>query len=157
MKSANRLLLGIGITIVALAAIAVALVLFTQNNVVLLPQDTPEGTVQRFLIAIQDKDYPKAYNYLRITEKDLKVSYDDWVRFDIPMMASTAQPAWKATLGKTTISGNNASVEVFVDTFRPNANGPFGSSTYTQLIMFQLTKADNSWLITTRPPLYWLY
>ncbi len=156
MKSAKRLLFGIGITIAALAVIAVVLV-FTQKDVTLLPQDTPQGTVQRFLMAIQEKDYPKAYNYLQITEKDIKVTYDDWVRFDVPLMASTAQPAWKATLGKTTIFGSNASVEVFVDTFRPNGNGPFGSSTYTQLIMFQLTKAGNSWLITTRPPLYWLY
>ena len=156
MKSAKRLLLGIGIAITAMAVIAVILV-FTQKNITLLPQDTPQGTVQRFLIAVQDKDYPEAYSYLQITEKDVKVSYDDWVRFDIPMMSSTSQPAWKATLGQTTISGNNASVEVFVDTFRPNGNGPFGSSTYTQLIMFQLTKAGNSWLINTRPPLYWLY
>ena len=156
MKSAKRLLLGIGIAIAALAVIAVVLV-FTQKNVALLPEDTPQGTVQRFLIAIQDKDYPKAYNYLQITEKDLKVSYDDWVRFDVPLMSSTSQPAWKATLGQTTIYGSNASVEVFVDTFRPNSNGPFGSSTYTQLILFQLTKTGNSWLINTRPPLYWLY
>ena len=156
MKSAKRLLLGIGITIVALVVIAVVLV-FTQKNVPLLPEDTPQGTVQRFLIAIQNKDYPQGYNYLQITEKDIKVTYDDWVRFDIPSMSSTSQPAWKATLGQTTISGNNASVEVFVDTFRPNSNGPFGSSTYTQLILFQLTKVGNSWLITTRPPLYWLY
>ena len=161
MKSAKRLLLGIGIAIAALAVIAVVLV-FTQKDVTLLPQDTPQGTVQRFLIAVQNKDYPQAYSYLQITERDVKgldgkVSYDDWVRFDVPLMSSTSQPAWKATLGQTTISGSNASVEVFVDTFRPNSNGPFGSSTYTQLILFQLTKTGNSWLINTRPPLYWLY
>lgn len=156
MKSVKRLLLGIGIAIAALAVIAVVLV-FTQKNVTLLPEDTPQGTVQRFLIAVQDKDYPKAYGYLQITENNVKLTYDDWVRFDIPSMSSTSQSAWKATLGQTTISGSNASVEVFVDTFRPNGNGPFGSSTYTQLIQFQLTKAGNSWLITTRPPLYWLY
>lgn len=161
MKSAKRLLLGIGIAIAALAVIAVVLV-FTQKDVALLPPDTPQGTVQRFLIAVQNKDYPRAYDYLQITEKDVKgldgkVSYDNWVRFDIPSMHSTSQPAWKATLGQTTISGDNASVEVFVDTFRPNTNGPFGSSTYTQLIQFQLTKTGNSWFITTRPPLYWLY
>ena len=157
MKSPNRLLLVIGIVIAALAVIAITLVFFTQNNVALLPPDTPQGTVQRFLIAVQNKDYPQAYSYLQITEKDVKVPYDDWVRYDVPSMLPSSQPAWKATLGKTTIYGSNASVEVFVDTFRPNMNGPFGSSTYTQLISFQLSKVGNVWLITTRPPLYWLY
>ncbi len=154
MKSPNRLLLGLGIAIAALAVIAVALVLFTQNTVSLLPQDTPQGTVQSFLLAIQNKDYPKAYNYLQLTEKGARVPYDEWVR-DIPSTLPSSQSAWKATLGQATISGKNASVEVLVDTFRPN--GPFGNSTFTQQVNFQLTKVGNSWLITTRPPLYWLY
>ena len=155
MKSPNRLLLGIGVAIVALAAIAVALVLFTQNNVSLLSPDTPEGTVQRFLIAVQDKDYRQAYSYLQITEKDVKVPYAEWVR-DVPIFISPpSQTAWKATLGKTTVSGNNAGVEVLIDTFRPG--GPFENSTYTQQVYFQLTKIGDSWLITTRPPLYWFY
>lgn len=154
MKSPNHLLLGLGIAITSLTVIAVALVLFTRNIVPLLPQDTPQGTVQSFLLAIQNKEYPKAYNYLQLTENGAKVSYNDWVR-DIPSMTPSPQAAWKATLGQTTITGNNASVEVLVDTFRPN--GPFGSSTYTQAVTFQVTKVGNSWLITTRPPLYWLY
>ncbi|MFH1382253.1 MAG: hypothetical protein ABIH70_05095 [Chloroflexota bacterium] len=154
MKSPNRLLLGLGLAIAALAIIAIGLVLFIPKTVSLLPEDTPEGTVQRFLLAVQEKDYPKAFTYLNLVEAGKTVTYSDWVR-DIPAPFTSTQSSWKATLGRSTVSGNNASVEVLIDTFRPN--GPFGSSTYTQQFNFQLTKTGNSWFITSRPPLYWLY
>jgi hypothetical protein len=154
MKSPNRLVLGLGIAIAALAVIAIVLVLLTRNSVSLLPENTPQGTVQRFLLAIQNKDYPKAYSYMQLVESSKSVTYDEWLR-DIPNTLPSTQSSWKANLGRTTVNSNSATVEVIVDTFRPD--GPFGNSTFTQLVNFQLTKIGDSWLITTRPPLYWIY
>jgi hypothetical protein len=77
-------LLGFGITIGILVIIAVALVLSTRGSVSLLPADTPQGTVQRFLVALQDKDFQKAYSYLSLDVKGGKMPYQDWVNTMCP-------------------------------------------------------------------------
>lgn len=155
MKSSSRFLLGFGITIGILVIVAVALVLSTRGNgVSLLPENTPQGTVQRFLVALQDKDFPKAYSYLSVERNGVKMTYDDWLRSKPPIFQSP-ESAWKATLGNTTITGNSATVEVIVDIFRPS--GPFEGPVRSQTIFFQLTKAGDSWFITSPAELYWLY
>ena len=84
MKSSSRLLLGFGITIGILVVVAVALVLSTRGSVPLLPEDTPQGTVQRFLTALQNKDLQKAYTYLSLDVKGEKMPYQDWVNTMCP-------------------------------------------------------------------------
>jgi len=65
VKSSSRLLMGFGIGIIVLVIITVVLALsLGQKNAPLLSADTPEGAVQRFLLAVQSKDYTAAYNYL---------------------------------------------------------------------------------------------
>ena len=84
MKSSNRLLLSFGVGIGILVVVAVALVLSTSGSVSLLPEDTPQGTVQRFLMALQDKDLQKAYSYLSLDVKGGKMPYQDWVNTMCP-------------------------------------------------------------------------
>ena len=61
MKTSNRFLLGFGIIIVAIVGIAVTLAITGGNEPVkLLPDTSPEGIVQRFLMAVKDHDYLKA-------------------------------------------------------------------------------------------------
>ncbi len=155
MKSSRRLFIGFGIAIGVLVIVTIALVLSTRGgSVSLLPEDTPQGTVQRFLIVVQDRDFPKAYAYLKVEERGIILSYSDWVR-NIPPAFQSSPSAWKATLAATTVTGNQASVEVVVDVFRPG--GPFEDPVRSQTVSFQLTKIGGTWFITTRPPLYWLY
>jgi hypothetical protein len=134
----------------------VSLVLLTKGNeVTLLPEDKPQGTVQRYLIAIQDKDYPQAYSYLSFDTSGQITTYDDWLRSVTVMPETYSQPAWKATLGKTTQNGDNATVEVTIDTFR--TGGLLGDSQFSQYITFQLTKSGNSWFITSPTYIFWIY
>ncbi len=65
------------------------------------------------------------------------------------------QTAWKATLGKATQNGDYATVEVTVDTLRPG--GPFENPVRSQQIIFQLSKIDGKWLITSPTYIYWIY
>ena len=154
MKAANRFALGFVIAILALIAVTVGLALLTHGPTVSLPEDTPDGTVQRFLTAVQNRDFPKAYGYLSHDQKGALATYDDWIR-SVQPPSQTSRPAWRATLGKTTTSGNYSSVEVIVDVFQPG--GPFENPVRTQTVLFQLTKTGNSWFITSPPYLYWIY
>ncbi len=58
MKTSSRFLIIFGIIITAIVAIAVTLAVTGGNEQVkLLPETSPEGIVQRFLMAVKDLDY----------------------------------------------------------------------------------------------------
>ena len=99
MKSSSRLLLISAVAIAILVIVAVVLVLTMpgEESVSLLPEDTPEGTVQRYLLALQVEDYLKAYSYLSPQRTD-KIPYEEW-----RLVSPGERPGWKATLGKSTI------------------------------------------------------
>jgi hypothetical protein len=154
MNSSNRWLIIFAIVIGILVIATVSLVLLIKGNeVTLLPEDTPQGIVQRYLIAVQEKDYPVAYNYLYFDSSQKNQTYNDWLSMVMPQASN--QVTWKASLGKTTQNGNNASVEVIIDTVRPG--GPFGNPTSSQQILFQLSKIDGKWLIASPTYIYWIY
>jgi hypothetical protein len=154
MNSSNRWLIIFAIVIGILVIATVSLVLLIKGNeVTLLPEDTPQGIVQRYLIAVQEKDYLEAYKYLSFSPSEKILTYDDWARMIMPQPSS--QSTWKATLGKTTQNENNASVEVIIDTVRQG--GPFGNPTSNQQVVFQLSKIDGKWLITSPTYIYWIY
>jgi len=134
----------------------VSLVLLTKGDEVeLLQEDTPQGIVQRYLIAIQEKNYQKAYNYLSFDPLQKISTYDDWLRMVIGELQISNQSTWKATLGKITQNVDNATVEVTIDTFRPRA--PFEDPLHSQQINFQLSKINGKWVITSPTYIYWFY
>ena len=154
--NSRRWLIVFAVIIGILAIITVSLVLSTKGNqVTLLPEDTPQGIVQRYLIAVQEQNYREAYGYLSFDPSQKITTYDDWLRMvgGIPQMPY--QATWKATLGKTTQNGDGANVEVSIDTFRPG--GPFVDPVRSQLIIFQLAKIGGKWLITSPTYIYWIY
>jgi hypothetical protein len=156
MNSSRRWLIIFAIVISILVIATVSLVLLMKGNeIALLPQDTPQGIVQRYLIAVQEKNYQKAYNYLSFEPSQKIKAYDDWLRMVIGAPQISDQPAWKATLGKTIQNGDNVTVEVIIDTFRPG--GPFEDLLRSQQIIFQLSKIDGNWLITSPAYIYWIY
>ena len=116
-----------------------------------MPEDTPEGTVQRFLLAVRDEDYLAAESYL-------SPPIDDKVAYDLRRnrVAGLGEgPGWKATLGKSVVRNNEATVDVVVDVFRPS--GPFENSVRTYRVTFFLKKEGASWKITSPVNLWWLY
>ena len=153
--NSSRRWLGVFAVIIGILVIAtVSLVLFNNGKkVTLLPEDAPQGIVQRYLIAIQNGDYQQAYTYLSIEQSGKAFTYGDWLD-SLPVYQST-QSAWKATLGEVTQNGNYATVEVIIDTF--HAAGVFGGSQLSQPISFQLTKTGNSWFITSPTYIYWIF
>src|SRR4030042_4368109 len=100
----------------------------------LLPEDTPEGIVQRYFLALQAKDYVTAYSYLSSPTREQN-PYEMWRGYFI---SSEEKPEWKVTLGESAVTDNEATVEVTVDIFKPG--GPFGNPVDTYNITFFLKK-----------------
>lgn len=155
MSNSRRFLLGFGISILVIVAVAVIIAIIGSNQPVkMLPENSPEGTVQRFLTAVKDRDYTKAYDFLAPqTGTDKVNTLDQWVRSTQYSRDTTS--SWKASIVKSTITDDNASVEVAIDVFRPN--GPFADPVSSNHITFLLQKAGDLWLIEQPVDLWWLY
>ena len=151
MKSSSRLLLAFGVAIGVLVIVAVVLVLaIPRGGGPLLPEDTPEGTVQRYLLALEAEDYLKAYSYLSPAPRE-KIPYEPWRE---PLVTFGERPGWKATLGESVVRGDEATVKVKVDVFRPS--GPFGNPVRTHDIAFFLKKEGAHWRITSPVDVRWI-
>jgi len=153
VKPSSRWLLIFGAAIGVLAIVAIVLV-FTMGgpgSAPLLPEDTPEGTVQRYFLALQAEEYTTAYSYLTPppTEKE---PYQEWRS---PLIRPEEKPGWKVTLGKSAVSDNKATVDVVVDIFRPG--GPFDNPVSTQRVTFFLKQEGTSWKITSPWDVWWLF
>jgi hypothetical protein len=158
MNSSRVWLIIFAIVVSILVIATVSLVLLTKGNEVnILPDNTPQGIVQRYLVALQEKDYQKAYTFLSFDPSEKIQTYNDWLRMVIGGPQISNQSAWKAALGKTTQNGegDNATVEVIIDTFRPG--GPFEDPVRSQSIIFQLRKINDQWLITSPTYIFWIY
>ena len=153
MRSSSRLLLAFGVAIGVLVIVAIVLVLtmVSKEPSPLLPEDTPEGTVQRYLLALENEDYLKAYSYVSPTS-DSKITYESWRG---SFSTSRERRGWKATLGKSSVMGDEATVDVVVDVFSPR--GPFENPVRTQYITFHLKKVDASWSIVDPVWLWFFY
>ena len=154
MNSSRRWLVIFAIVIIALVLATVLLVFLTKGNEVdLLPEDTPQGVVQRYLIALQDRNYQEAFNYLSFAPSENINSYADWVRMrGVPRISDEA--TWKATLGETMQNGDNATVQVIIEALR--LGGPFDNPVRSQQMSFQLKRIDGQWLITSPTYIFWI-
>jgi hypothetical protein len=144
-----------GAVIGVLALVALVMVLATSNKPVkLLPDDTPEGVVQRYILAIDQGDYLSAWNYLSPAPIDkAPQTYEDWRR---SFSFGGTRPAYKATLGPTHLNGDMATVEVIIDTFR-QTDGLFNNPVYTNRVAFSLTRMGTGWKITDPTYVWWIY
>jgi hypothetical protein len=161
MRSSSRVLLGFGIA-VAVLVIATIVLVFTlgQKNMPLLDENTPEGTVQRYLLAIQDREFTRAYGYIYIpsapTPTDVpKPVYPSTYDYWLISAENAANKTWKASLGRTTVSGNIATVAVTVEVFM--TRGLFENPVSTNNVVFSLQKQGANWLITSPSDVYWVY
>jgi hypothetical protein len=155
MNSSRRWLIIFAIVISVLVIATASLVLLTKGKeIALLPEDTPQGIVQRYLIAVQEQNYQKAYDYLSFDPSEKIHTYDNWFRMMIDEPQISNQSVWKATLGKITQNGDDAIVEVTIDT---GTGGPFEGLSRSHQIIFQLSKIDGKWLITSPTYIYWIY
>ncbi len=147
MKSSNKWLLGFGIAIGILVVVAVVLVLAMPgtDEIKLLPENTPEGTVQRYVFAVKNRDYEEAYGYLSesaIAEEERYNSFEEWSRM---FLNRASEEPWRANIGKAEYFDNKALVDVTIEIFSPA--GLFGDPVRESYYPFTLEQQDGVWKI----------
>jgi len=144
----DRFLLGILIFIVLLVVIALGIFLIRGDDQSYGSEDSPEGVVWNYTLAVQNMDFERAYSYLadNIHKPDFETFRYSFLNNQLDTNNASIQ------IGATRNSGGfEAFVEVAViyssnDLFSsPNPRGEIAS----------LIKQSQDWKITSMPHPYW--
>jgi hypothetical protein len=150
----DKFLIGIIIGIVALAVLAVALVLARGRGETYVADDTPAGVARNYFLAVQRRDYQKAYDYLSNDLKN-KPTLDDFISVvSNQYNGGNSEAALK--VGNTTLTGDVATVDQTITTY--TGGGPLESNRYASPNTAQLRRnAQGDWKLTGYPYPYWGY
>jgi hypothetical protein len=144
----DRFLLGILMGIGALVVLALAL-FFTRKDDTLIygPEDTPEGVVHNYVVAVLQRDYEKAYGYL--ADKKDKPTLE---QFRNTFLQNYVNPENTGVdIGGSEISGNQAFVTVYM---QYGSSDPFSSGNRNE-DRAVLLKQDGLWKLTQMPSNFW--
>jgi hypothetical protein len=139
----DRFLVGILTGIVVLIIAALSVFFLRQDKQTYGPEDTPEGVVHNYVLAVINKDYQKAYNYLADLEN--KPSYDNFRRSFVTGSINPLNAGVK--IGKADVTDEDATVEV---SMLNTPSDPFGSE-YNNVGVAQLVKQNGTWKISSMP------
>lgn len=146
----DRFLLGILIGIGALVVLALAL-FFTRKEGALAygPEDTPEGVVHNYVVAVFQRDYEKAYGYL--ADKKDKPTLE---QFRQPFLQNYVNPRNTGVdIGGVEFSGDQAYVTVYI---QYGSSDPF-SSGYRNEERAVLVKQGGQWKLEQMPGNFWYW
>ena len=141
-KFLTAILAGIGILILA----ALAIFFLRQSRETYLPDDTPEGVVHNYLLAILQKDYVRAYGYL--AEGENKPSYED---FEMHFLGNSSIEENSIEIGETRFVNDKALVQVILS----NGTDPYRSYYTEGNESARLIRQDGQWRITEMPLPFW--
>ncbi len=135
----TAILIGIGVLIVA----ALAVYFTRRGESTYAAENTPDGVVHNYVLAVLNRDYQKAYSYLA----DLK-DKPTFEQFRQAFAVGKLNPSGNSIqIGKSSVSGNDASVEVDM-VYQPS--DPF-SSGYNNVGTAQLVRQGDAWKISAMP------
>jgi hypothetical protein len=150
MMKNDKFLIAIIGGIILLVVVALVLVLARAQNQEYMADDSPAGVVQNYFVAIQRKDYERAYSYLS-DELRTKPNLDRFIR-DM----SNIRDESSLKLGETRLGDVTTQVDVALSTY--SGGGIFDSGTYTNQGTVTLrATADGQWKLTSFPYPYWGY
>lgn len=139
----DRFLTGILIGIVLLMIAALAAFFTRQGKQTYVSDQTPEGVVHNYFLAVLNKDYQKAYGYL--ADLDNKPTFNEFRQAFAVGRLNPANNGIK--IGKADVTGDDASVEVSM-VYTPG--DPF-STGYNSVGSAQLVKQGDEWKIASMP------
>lgn len=146
----DRFLTGILIGIAVLMIVALT-VFFSRKdgNLNYIADDTPEGVVQNYVVALHKRDFDKAYGYL--AELENKPTPE---QFHQSFLNHSIDPTNAGLeLGKTEIMGDSASVSLNIIY---GQSDPFSSGS-RNLDYAQLVRQNGAWKIKQMPYSFWAY
>lgn len=145
----DRFLLGILIGIAVLVLLALVVFFLRPDGLQYGPDDTPEGVVRNFVVAIHLQDYQKAYDYL--AEGENKPTFD---QFSDPFQLKYITPAEAGIeILDASTSAQSASVQASIIY---NARDPFAGS-YRSSDQAMLVLQSGQWKIKQMPYPFWYY
>jgi hypothetical protein len=136
--SPNLWLVTVVLVVVALAITGIIVALVTSRTEATLPASSPEGVVQRYLRALENRRYEDAYTYLNAATKQ-QCPLEEFIR------ATSYRPLEDSemVLDDTKILGDSAIVTARVTVFEPG--NIFDSSEYSYTETFDLTRDAGQW------------
>ena len=146
----DRFLLGILIGIGLLVVLALGL-FFTRQDQALTygAEDTPEGVVKNYLVAVFNRDYEKAYSYL--ADKEGKPTFEQFKQSFLQYSINPDNTG--VDVGSVEIIGDQAFVTVYI---QYGASDPF-SSGYRNEERAVLILQGGQWKLEIMPYNFWGY
>jgi hypothetical protein len=145
----DRFLIGILIGIAVLIVVALTVFFSRKDNLNYVADDTPDGVVQNYVVALHKRDFDKAYGYL--AELESKPTLE---QFHQSFLNHSIDPANAGVeIGKAEIVGDSASVNLGVVY---GQSDPF-SSGYRNADYAQLVRQNGNWKIKQMPYQFWAY
>jgi hypothetical protein len=143
----DRFLQGILIFILILVTAALVSYFGFQRGQTYLPDTSPENVSRNYALALQRKDYQKAYGYLQQTEDtpSYQVFQESLLRAR-PSLAETG-----LQIVDVSRQGDRAVLDIVLV---HGGNGPFGR-TWSEEAAALLVLEDQAWKISSFPPPYW--
>lgn len=150
-RAADRFFLAIlaGLGVLLLAAVLSVIVLRQPASAP--PSDTPEGVVQNFYIALEERDYHRAYDLLS-TQGEAQPTRDDFVRFNADRQAYEGPQ--RVRIDSQRITGDFATVTVTVTHYSANTQPFGGTGEYSYAETFSLRREADGWRISDLPYRY---
>jgi hypothetical protein len=150
----DKFLIGIVIGIVLLVVLAVAVVMLrSPENEDYVADDDPTGVVHNYFLAIQRKDYEKAYGYLS-DDLESKPTLDQFVR-EIDSQGGHTEVS--LTIGDTRVGDVHTQVDVSMTTYRPGSLFDSNSYTNRSTAFLRATDGGGIWKLIEFPYPYWGY
>lgn len=143
----DRFLTGILAAVALLIVLAVSLFLVRRNTEAYISEDTPEGVVHNYVLALQKGNYERAYDYLAEGENK-----PERAQFQRDMVVNEASMGGAGLqLGQVEQYEDEAVVEVVVI---QTGGGPF-STPWRNLNTVLLVRSGDAWKIKEMPYPYW--
>lgn len=143
----DKFLTGILIGIGALVVLALVLFFTRQDKRDYLPEDTPEGVAHNYALAVLNKDYQKAYNYL--ADLKYKPTYEEFRQSFLNGMVNPDGTG--LDVGEATITGDEAVVDL---TIYYAYSDPFSSRSGVSERAL-LVKQKDGWKVSSMPYTFW--
>lgn len=142
----DRFLVAILVVIALLVAVALGTFFLQRENAVYLPEDTPDGVVHNYILALAQEDYERAYNYL--ADEEYKPDYETFVSYFLTYRGGDAG----YQIGEVReVSDTMAYVEL---TVMDGGGAPFGER-YSYAEQARLVKEEGEWKIIEMPYAFW--
>jgi hypothetical protein len=139
----DRFLVGILIGIAVLIVAALVVFFVRQDRLAYMSDDTPDGVVHNYVLAVLNKDFQKAYNYL--ADLDHKPTFDEFRQAFAVGRLTPGDAGIK--VGSADVTGDSASVDVSM-LYTPS--DPFSAGT-DNVGSAELIRQNGAWKISSMP------